>query len=331
MGPPEPHRRLSSLLICWAPRVLRLMCCLLGLWLGAPAAAQEGNQPTTPVPPTVGTEKGGQKAPDFEMIDVLVTRTPLPGSGVNAGYRFERSAEEPTEGKSAGHTDLHQPSVSMSLAVTDWLEFAAKLPYDSFRPESEDNGKGLADLTARVLVTLWQSPDRQAAVGGGVGAAFPTGAQSKGTGGEWALNPFLAAGKVLGRVQLLADVGYTAELQKTAEGSGQQRRLLYNTAIGYSFLEEIVFPFLELNGAYTFTGASNLHHRGQLVLTPGVHFSAAGYSQLVAKRQPLGTAKLAPSAEPWWKGLSLLIGVQLPVTASRTFEWAVETVLGFDF
>lgn len=62
-------------------------------------------------------------------------------------------------------------------------------------------------------------------------------------------------------------------------------------AVAYPLFEQRVIPFLELNGAYVVKADPALKHRGQLYL-------------------------------------SLVVGIQFPLTASRAFEWGSRRAQG---
>jgi hypothetical protein len=234
------------------------------------------------------------------------------------------------EGDATTHTN--ELFLSGSLAVTDWLQVAASLPYDFISTRSPNQAtaatSGVADLTTEVQVTFLQSQTLQLVLAGGLGVGMPTGSASNGTGGQWTLTPFLSAGQILGPVQLLADVGYQAELRTMPD---RQQRLLYDVAVGYPVLDGKLFPFLELNGSYTFTGPGDLRHRGQVVLTPGVRITPGGWLPIPAERAQAKAVESVPAGKPWWEQLSIAVGLQLPVTASRDFEWALTSALKLDF
>jgi hypothetical protein len=179
-----------------------------------------------------------------------------------------------------------------------------------------------------VQVAFLQSKELQLVLAGGLGVGLPTGSVSKGIGGQWTLSPFLSAGQMLGPVQLLADVGYQAELRTLPD---RQQGLRYDVAVGYPMFEGTLFPFLELNGAYTFTGPSDLRHQGQVVLTPGVRFTPGGWLPIQAEHEPPKAAEALLKEKPWWERLSVVVGWQLPVTASRDFEWALTSAFKLDF
>ncbi len=283
-----------------------------------------------------GTEEPAAAAePEFDLADVLVTRTPLPSSSLELRYHFERDRERQDAGTAVTH--LHQPSLNLSLAATDWLGLSATLPYqvrDLRAPDgTSSERRNLGDVSTEVQVTFLQDPARQLAVAGGFDLGFPTGSITDGTGGQWAVTPFLGAGKLLGSVQLMADVSYQDDFRAAPDGGTPERKLLYNLAVGYLLFDSQLFPFLELDGAYAFTGLPAIRHRGQLYLSPGVRISPAGW--LAAPMKPRGSSdgeKFQPSEEkPWWQRLSLVVGAHIPLTRAREFEWGLTSGLKLNF
>jgi hypothetical protein len=307
---PRSGRRYSGL-VPW-------VICLLLLWAAALVWALEA-----------GSADEAEE-PEFELIDVLVTRTALPGTNVQLGYRFERSSERLAAGSATTHTN--EPFVTGSLAVTEWLQVSAGLPYDFLNTRSPGEGtvttNGVGDLATEAQVAFFQNKELQFALAGGLGLGLPTGSVSKGIGGQWTLTPFLSAGKIWGPVQVLADFGYQAELRNMPD---RQQRLRYDLAVGYPVLDSKLFPFLELNGAYTFTGPGYLRRQGQVVLTPGVRVTPGGWLPIEASREPLRTAEPLQEEKLWWERLSVVVGWQLPVTVSRDLEWALTTAFKLEF
>ena len=137
---------------------------------------------------------------EFDLADVLITRTPLPGSSVELRYRYERDREQQDAGSAVTH--VHQPSAILSLAATDWLGLSATIPYqvrDLRTPDgTSSETRNLGDLSTEVLATFLKDPVQQLAVAGGFDLGVPTGSIKDGTGGQWTLTPFLGAGKLVG-------------------------------------------------------------------------------------------------------------------------------------
>lgn len=278
-----------------------------------------------------------QAAPEaeFDLTDALITRTPLPGSSVELRYRYERDRDLQDAGSAVTH--VHQPSAILSIAPTDWLGLSATIPYQ-FRDLRAPDGtaaetRNLGDLSTEVLATFLNDPARQLAVAGGFDLGVPTGSIKDGTGGQWTLTPFLGAGKLVGPVQLLADVSYQDDFRAAPDGGQIKRELLYNLAVGPRLCDGQLFPFVELNGAYAFMGDPAIRHRGQLYISPGVRVSPAAWLAGLGGSPGSANGEKSPSAEekPWWQRLSLAIGAQFPVTQAREFEWGLTTGVKLDF
>ncbi len=97
-------------------------------------------------------------------------------------------------------------------------------------------------------------------------------------------------------------------------------------------------PFLTVNGAYAFSGPSEIRHRGQFYLSPGLRIGPAAVKGKVEPEGPPARADIAniaagqePAMGPWWKGLSLAVAPQFPLTAAREFEWAITASFKLEF
>ena len=283
---------------------------------------------------------GGAEAPeaDLDFSDLLYVRNPLPATDVEVGYRFERISDRTDSGSALTHKN--EVSLALSLAATEWLGLSVEMPYQflSIRPANGSPSTrvdNLGDLTAEGFVTLLRDPGRRLAVAAGLDVGVPTGSVRDGTGGQWTLTPFVNAGMMLGPVQLLADVNYMAELRSLPDAGPRKQELMLNLGVAYPVAGSWVLPFLTLNGAYAFSGPSEIRHRGQLYLSPGVRIGPAAVAGASGTDEPPADAKSAAgqesSAEPWWKRLSLAIGPQFPLTSAREFEWGISTALKLDF
>jgi hypothetical protein len=130
----------------------------------------------------------------------------------------------------------------------------------------------------------------------------------------------------------MADGSYQDDFRAAPDAGQIKRELLYNLAVGPLLFDGQLFPFLELDGTYAFTGTPTIRHRGQLYLSPGIRISSGGW--LAALVEPRGSSdgeKSQSSKEkPWWQRLSLAIGAQFPLTQAREFEWGLTTSLKLD-
>ena len=311
-------------------RTLVILALILGLSLLLAVEARAAD-PAAP---------GGAEAPeaDLDFSDLLYVRNPLPGTDVEVGYRFERISGRTDAGSALTHKN--EVSLALSLAATEWLGLSVEMPYQflSIRPANGSPSTrvdNLGDLTAEGFVTLLRDPGRRLAVAAGLDVGVPTGSVRDGTGGQWTLTPFENAGMMLGPVQLLADVNYMAELRSLPDAGPRKQELMLNLGVAYPVAGSWVLPFLTLNGAYAFSGPSEIRHRGQLYLSLGARIGPAAVAGASGTDEPPADAKSAAgqesSAEPWWKRLSLAIGPQFPLTSAREFDWGITTALKLDF
>jgi hypothetical protein len=112
---------------------------------------------------------------------------------------------------------------------------------------------------------------------------------------------------------------------------------LFNLGAGYPVAPWIL-PFLTVNSAYAFSGPPAIRHRGQLYLSPGLRIGPAAVKAKVEPETPAARANGAKgldrqeaAEESWWKGLSLAVAPQLPLTAAREFEWGITVSLKLEF
>ena len=316
-----------------APRCLPgllILALLLGLFLPPIPKIQAGSGDAP--------KAGEAQEVDLDFSDLLYVRTPIPGTNLEFGYRFERIRDRTDAGSAV--TYKNEASLALNRAVTDWLSLSLEMPYQFLSLHPADGSpstrvNNLGDLTAEGFVTLLRDPVRKLAVAAGLDVGVPTGSVHDGTGGQWTLTPFVNAGMMLGPIQILADVNYMADLRAQPDGGSRKQELQLNLGIGYPMARAWAIPFLTLNGAYAFSGPSEIRHRGQLYLSPGVRVGPAAVAGASGSDEPPAGAKSAAgqesSATPWWKGLSLAIGPQFPLTSAREFEWGMSTALKLDF
>ncbi|HEX7513908.1 MAG TPA: hypothetical protein VF464_11095, partial [Candidatus Methylomirabilis sp.] len=243
-----------------APRCLSgllIFALLLGLFLPPIPKVQAGSADTP--------KAGEAQEADLDFSDLLYVRNPLPATDVEVGYRFERISDRKEAGSALTHKN--EVSLALSLAATEWLGLSVEMPYQflSIRPANGSSTQvdNLGDLTAEGFVTLLRDPVRRLAVAAGLDVGVPTGSVHDGTGGQWTLTPFVNAGMMLGPIQLLADVNYIAELRSLPDAGPRKQELMLNLGAAYPVAGSWILPFLTLNGAYAFSGPSEIRQRGQ--------------------------------------------------------------------
>jgi hypothetical protein len=239
-----------------------------------------------------------EKAEEVSLPSTLVTEGATPATEVEGTFTMSKSRTERAYG--FGFSSLqYAPVPSFGLKLV--IPFAVRDPRDT-----EPTVAGLGDVSLMVKYAPLLLPARQFALSGGLKLTFPTGSERRELGGEFAVAPFLAAGKVFGPLSLQADAFYSWQvnvprsLEPEEEGGPRVRpdkaqAVTANLTATYSLLEWLG-PILELNSVTRIRGDEKLKERVQLYLTPGIIVEPA-------------------------KGWNLRGGIQLPVTSAQEFDY----------
>ncbi len=248
-------------------------------------------------PPALASEGSGN-AEEVSLPSTLVTEGATPATEVEGTLTMSKSRTERAYGFALSSLQYAPvPSFGLKLAIP----FAVRDPRDT-----EPTVAGLGDVSLMVKYAPLLLPARQFALSGGLKLTFPTGSERRELGGEFAVAPFLAAGKGFGPLSLQADVFYSWQVnvprsvEPEEEGEPRVRpdkaqAVTANLTATYSLLEWLG-PILELNSVTRIRGDEALRERVQLYLTPGV------------------------SVEPA-RGWNLRGGIQLPVTSAKEFDY----------
>jgi hypothetical protein len=178
--------------------------------------------------------------------------------------------------------------------------------------DSEPTVAGMGDVSVMLKYAPLLLPAQQFALAGGVALTFPTGSERRELGGQFAVAPFLAAGKRLGPFSLQADVSYRWQLNRPRpiepeeEGAEavrphKEHGVTANLTATYSPLRWLDV-LLELNSVTLLHRGEPLRERTQLYVTPGV--------------------SVEPAAD--W---NLRAGIHVPVTSAREVDWSLIVIL----
>lgn len=245
-----------------------------------------------------------EKAAEVSLPSTLVTEGAAPATELEATFATSKSRAERAYGFGLSSVQYAPvPSVGIKLAVP----VAIRDPRDT-----EPTVAGLGDVSLMAKYAPWILPAHQVVLAGGLKLTFPTGSERREFGGEFAVAPFLAAGKGLGPVSLQVDLFYSWQLnrprrlQPDEEGEEAVRpdrvqAVSANLAATYSLLRWLGL-LLELNSVTRIRGDEALKERVQLYVTPGV------------------------SGEPA-EGWNLRAGIQLPVTSAKEFDYNLIVIL----
>lgn len=235
----------------------------------------------------------------------LVTRRPVLERVV--GFRITHD-----EGRNGPEVRI---SPAVAVPILPWWQIQLEMPavFAVFKDRrNEDAVGGAGDLELENQFVLFKSRESETAetfVSAGFGLTLPTGSGARALGGETAIEPFLTAGTQRGRVYLVAEIAYAWTLKTPEPGPGPQA-FTASAAIGYRAWSWLI-PLVELTSVTKIRGADepgtqDRRGRTQVYLTPGVNI------------------QLLPQA-------TLGLGVQLPITNARTFDYRLHASLDWTF
>lgn len=190
-------------------------------------------------------------------------------------------------------------SVAVPLLPRWQVELEVPLVFAEPRGSVEVGGVGDVGLENKYM--FYSSAERRTLVTGGVEARLPSGSARRGLGGESNVEPFVAAGVALGHFGLLGEAAYRFDIDSPARGPRAQE-LTAQAALGYHVGR--FTPLLELTTVAQTRGGDT--HRIQVYVTPGFNV-----------RPVLG-----------W---TFALGLELPVTDTKAFDYALRARLVVEF
>jgi hypothetical protein len=177
------------------------------------------------------------------------------------------------------------------------------------KPRASAAVGGAGDIELENKFVLSQSRSADSMLSGGVSLTLPTGSGRRDLGGETAVEPFVSAGLVRRGLYLVGSLSYEWTLAAPTPGAPAQT-LTSGAAVGYQVRGWLI-PLVDVS---TITkvrgrdapGAEDRRGQTQVYVTPGVNI------------QLLSAATLS-------------LGVQLPVSTARNFDYALHSVLDWSF
>jgi hypothetical protein len=190
---------------------------------------------------------------------------------------------------------------ALELPVLPRWQIELEVPIVFTDPRDGGAAAGPGDLKLENKFLLFTSYDVPSLIAAGFEATLPTGSERRGLGGEAAVEAFVRGAVALGPFDLLAEIAYEWNVNAHVRGEREQT-LTAGVALGY-LLTRRVTPLLELTMVRRLRGTDQedeprLRGRSQLYVTPGIN----------VRPLPRTTVRL---------------GVELPVTDARTFDYAI--------
>lgn len=248
--------------------------------------------------PTVASAQEAEE-PNLEFFYPLATRRPV----------IERELEfRVNHFKSHSGRETDMVGAVEGPILPRW-QVELEIPVIFLQPREDIATGGLGDITLENKFLLFKSLEHRAQVAAGFETRFPTGSERRGLGGEAALEPFMTAGIALGDFDVIGEAAYEFNINAHVPGP-QEQQLTMAAATAYRW-RRWFSPLLELRTITRTRGAAEADnvtvlHRPIVSLTPGFNV------------RPLPRSTLA-------------VGIELPVTETRTFDFALRTRFIWEF
>src|SRR5262244_1745683 len=233
--------------------------------------------------------------PNITFFYPLVTRRPI----------IERELEfklNHTKGLDARETEA---TAAIEFPILPRLQFELEVPFLFLNPDEGKAVAGFGDLELQAKLQVFKTVQYRALVAFGLESKFASGSKARGLGGEYALEPFLTAGIALGPFDLIGEVAYEWVLN----GAEHPREQAFSASLAVAYPASRWFsPLLELVTTTQTRGPAEglLHHKTQVYLVPGFNMRP----------------------RPGW---TLRVGVQVPVTTAKSFDYRLLSALVIEF
>ncbi|HET7343606.1 MAG TPA: hypothetical protein VFL90_19230 [Methylomirabilota bacterium] len=249
------------------------------------------------VAPAGPAAAGDDEEPTIEFFYSLVTRRPV----VERELEFRFNHEKSREGRES------EFSVAIEFPVLPRWQVELEVPVIFTDPREGAGQIGVGDLEIETKYQVFRSLQPRVLVAVGAEGKLPTGAERRGLGGEAEIEAFVTAGFGAGPVEVLSEIAYEWNLNAHVHGQ-REEELTAGAAVGWLLHPKFV-PLVELTTVTPTRGEDERDApvgRPQIYVTPGIN--------------------LRP-----FPGTTLRMGVQLPITPARQFDYAVRAGLVWEF
>ena len=235
--------------------------------------------------------------PDIKFFYPLVTRRPV----VERELEFTLTH---TKGLDARETEAR---LAIEWPILPRLQFEVEVPFTFLDPDEGKVVAGFGDIELQAKRQVFKSVQYRSLVAFGLESKLPSGSKARGLGGEHALEPFLTAGIGLGPFDFIGEVAYEWILN----GDEHPREQEFSARLAMAYPASKWFtPLLELvTVTRTRDPASDeesLLHKIQVYLMPGFNI------------------RPRPS-------MTLRVGIQVPVTTAKEFDYRFHSALVVEF
>ena len=235
--------------------------------------------------------------PNITFFYPLVTRRPI----IERELEFKLNY---TKG-----LDAHETAAALAIEwpILPRLQFEVEVPFTVLDPDAGKVVAGFGDVELQAKFQVFKSVQYRALVAFGLESKLASGSAARGLGGEYAIEPFLTAGIALGPFDLIGEVAY--EWILNGDEHPREQEFTARLAIAYPASKWFI-PLLELVTATMTRGPASdeesLLHKTQVYLVPGFNI----------RPRP---------------GMTLRVGIQVPVTTAKEFDYRFHSALVVEF
>ena len=240
--------------------------------------------------------RAADDVPGISFFYPLKTRRPV----------IERELEFTVDHEKGEGGRVTEARAAIEFPILPRWQVELEVPFVFLQERDRPAQAGPGDIEIETKVLVFDSIDPPALVAVGLEGKLPSGSERRGLGGEAAIEPFVTGGVALGPFDVLASIAYEWNLNSHVEGPREQE-LTASAALGWRVHRKFT-PLLELSTVTRTRGDNEdgLLNRTQVYITPGFNV------------RPL-------------PGMTFRIGIDLPLTHAREFDYAIRSGLVIEF
>jgi len=234
--------------------------------------------------------------PGISFFYPLNTRRPV----------IEREVELTVDHEKGAGGRVTEARAALEFPILPRWQVELEVPFIFLQERGRTAQGGPGDIEIETKVLVFDSIDPPALVAIGVEGRLPSGSERRGLGGEAAIEPFITGGVALGPFDVLASIAYEVNLNSHVEGP-HEHELSASTALGWRVHRKFT-PLVELSTITRLRGDNEdgLLNKTQVYIMPGFN----------VRPRP---------------GMTFRMGLDLPLTDARKFDYAIRSGLVIEF
>jgi hypothetical protein len=243
-----------------------------------------------------GAARAWDDPPGISFFYPLNTRRPV----IERELEFTVNHEKGADGR------VTEAAAALEYPILPRWQVELEVPVVFLQTKDRTAQGGIGDIELQTKFLVFDSIDPPTLVAIGVEGRFPSGSERRGLGGEASIEPFVTAGVALGPFDVLSEIAYEWNLNSRVHGPREQE-LTAGAAVGWRYFRKFT-PLVELTTVTQTRGSDDDHlvGRTQVYITPGFNVRP-------------------------FPGTTLRMGIELPVSSAREFDYALRAGFVWEF